>query len=585
MIILGLNAYHGDSSACIVVDGKVICAIEEERIRRIKHWAGLPTESIKWCLTYAGISLKDVDFIAIARDPSSHLYQKLITGLSRSSMHKFVADRLANVLKMQDIKLAISQALNMDKNELKTKLVKVEHHKAHIASTFLVSPFEEAACISVDGFGDFLSTMRGVGKDNKFSIIDWVEYPHSLGVFYTALTQYLGFLNYGDEYKVMGLSAYGKPLYLNRFREIVLLKDNGLFELNTTYFNHAEKGVEMVWKEGSPLVADLYSAKLIEEFGPPRKKEEDITEHHMNIASSIQAVYEEAFFHLLNSFYEKTKLDSVALAGGCIQNSLANGKIFTKTPFKNIYIPPASYDAGLAIGAAIFVWHNESKSKDRFYMSNPYLGPVYSNDDIQDALHAFDNELKKENYKVQYVESEEDLCNEVASYIAGGKIIGWFQGRTEWGARALGNRSILVDPRIGQMKDVLNDRVKRREWFRPFAPSILEEYVGEWFESSFSVPFMEKVYSIKKDKQKLIPAVCHVDGTGRLQTVSKDINHRYHKLIQCFYGLTGVPLLLNTSFNDNEPIVNSPKDAIQCFLNTKMDALVLGNYIVIKNGT
>lgn len=575
MIILGLNAYHGDSSACLVIDGKVINAIEEERIRRIKHWAGLPVESVKWCLKDGNLTLRDVDFIAVARDPSSHLYKKLLMGITKTSMQKFVKDRLSNVLKMQDIKVELAECFGEDQNKLKAKVMKVEHHKAHIASAFFVSPFSDAACVSIDGFGDFLSTLRAVGKENEIKIIDWVEYPHSLGVFYTAFTQYLGFPNYGDEYKVMGLSAYGRPKYLTEIRKIVKLKDNGLFELDTSFFNHAEKGVEMVWEGGSPKVGRLFSDKLVELLGPPREQDQKIANVHMDIASSLQAIYEEVFFHILGDIYSRTSFDNLALAGGCIQNSLANGKILKKTKFKDVYIPPATYDAGLAVGAAMYVWHAQSKCKRSFVMESPYLGPEFTNDEIKEYI---------KNYSCEFFSNEDILCEKVVELIANGNIIGWFQGRAEWGPRALGNRSILVDPRKKEMRDVLNQRVKKREWFRPFAPSVLEEEASKWFYIDLPSPFMEKVCLIKEDKRSIIPAVCHADNTGRVQTVSKKLNLRYYKLIKRFQSKTGVPILLNTSFNDNEPIVNTPSDAIQCFLATKMDVLVLNNYLILKNG-
>ena len=583
MIVLGLNAYHGDSSACLVIDGKVVNAIEEERIRRIKHWAGLPIEAIKWCLSDAQIALSDVDYIAISREPRAHLYKKILMGLTRISMHKFVKDRLFNVLKISDIKASVAESLGFDPLKIKAKIENVEHHKAHISSAFLVSSLDEAICISIDGFGDFLSTMRAIGKGTDIKIIDWVEYPHSLGVFYTAITQYLGFWNYGDEYKVMGLSAYGKSCYLDKLREIVKLKKNGLFELDLSFFIHGEKGVEMVWENGIPTQGRLFSDKVVDLFGNPRLKEDEITNHHQDLAASMQAIYEEVFFHVLNDVYRKYKIDNVALAGGCIQNSLANGKIFSRTPFKNVYIPPASYDAGLAIGAAIHVWYKKSKKDRKFVMISPYLGPSFTKLEIESEINNFSLEIKENSCSIEYVEDETSLCKKTAEYVALGKIVGWFQGRTEFGPRALGNRSIITDPRREEMKDILNSRIKRREWFRPFAPSILEEKINEWFECDSPVPFMEKVYKIKEYKQKLIPAVCHLDGTVRLQTVTRELNERYYMLIKQFEQLTGVPIILNTSFNDNEPIVNTPVEALRCFFNTKMDVLILGGYIIGKN--
>ena len=577
-IILGINAYHGDSSACLVIDGKLMNAIEEERINRIKHWAGLPIESIKWCLSDANINIKDVDYIAISRNPYAHFHKKIIRAITKIPTLSFLKNRFSNVNRIKDIKNDILSAFDVEKSLIKAKVEYVEHHRAHIGSSFFVSPFEEAACVTVDGFGDFVSTMRGIGKDNQIQIYDWVEFPHSLGDFYTAFTQYLGFWNYGDEYKVMGLSAYGKPVYLEQLRKIVKLKKNGLFELDTSYFQHNKGGVEMYWDNGNPVFGKTFSDKFVEIFGKPRDKNEEITEQHQNIASSVQAIYEEVFFHILNDAYKKTKIENLALAGGCIQNSLANGKIVKQTPFKNIYIPPASYDAGTAIGAAMVVWHTKYNQPRKFVMKHAYLGPAFSKEEIEISKHS----LKEKGYSVEFIKDETILYQKTAKYIEEGKIIGWFQGRTEFGPRALGNRSILVDPRRKEMKDILNERIKRREWFRPFAPSILEEKVSEWFDQSSAVPFMEKVYKIKYEKQGLIPAVCHIDGTGRLQTVSLNTNPRYYNLIKQFENITQVPIVLNTSFNDNEPIVNTPKDAIECFLSTKMDVLVLEDFLIKK---
>ena len=580
--ILGLNAYHGDSSACLVIDGVLINAIEEERIRRIKHWAGLPTESIKWCLSDAGIKIQDVDYIAISRNPSAHLHKKILRVLSKTPSLDFLTSRLSNVAKVGDIKAEIAQALDVDLKDIKAQIEDIEHHLAHIGSSFFVSPFKDAACVTVDGFGDFLSSMRVIGNSNDIKIIDWVEFPHSLGNFYTALTQFLGFWNYGDEYKVMGLSAYGKSVYKNEMSKIVKLRDDGLYELDTSFFLHDKEGVEMLWNNGSPVIGKMFSDKLAELFGQPRNKDEEVTEHYKNIAASVQAMYEEAFFHVLNDTYKKTKLDNICLAGGCIQNSLANGKIYESTPFKEIFIPPASYDAGTAIGAAMVVWHEVCKKPRNFVMESPYLGPSYTNEEIKNEIDKFKSELLAHKCESEFISDELSLCKKIASFIAGGKIVGWFQGRTEFGPRALGNRSIVVDPRNPNMKDILNARVKKRESFRPFAPSILEEKTSEWFEYGYPVPFMEKVYRIKDNKQKLIPAVCHLDGTGRLQTVSQKTNPRYYELIKQFENLTGVPVILNTSFNDNEPIVNTPEEALRCFLSTKLDVLVLENFILSK---
>lgn len=572
MIILGINAYHGDSSACLVADGRLLCAIEEERIRRIKHWAGLPAESIKWCLEYAGVDIKDVDYIAVSRNPSAHLHKKMLRILTRAPKLSFLKGRLQNAAKIGDIKTDIAKALDVPPSDIRAKLENVEHHRAHLASTFFVSPFNSALCLSVDGFGDFLSAMIGIGQGNKIDISDWVEFPHSLGIFYTAFTQFLGFSKYGDEYKVMGLSAYGEPEYLDKMRKVVKLKDNGLFEIDTSFFLHDKDGVEMVWKNGEPNLGKIYSDKMIEVFGEPRENGGEVTERYQNIASSLQAMYEEALCHILNEACRKTGIEKLALAGGCIQNSLANGKIFDSVPINDMYIPPSAHDSGTAVGAAYWVWNQVLGNRRDFIMDSAYWGPEFSKHEIESLLN-------NENLNYEKL-SDEEITKRTAQDISGNKIVGWFQGRSESGPRALGNRSILVDARNPCMKEILNQRIKRREPFRPFAPSVLAECASDWFEQSIPVPFMEKVYKIRADKRHLIPAVVHVDGTGRLQTVSKETNPRYHKLIEEFFKITKVPIVLNTSFNENEPIVNTPSEAINCFKRTKMDVLVLGNYYI-----
>jgi len=592
VIIIGLNAYHGDSSACLVINGKLVCAIEEERIRRIKHWAGLPIEAIKWCLKYGGVDIKDVDYIAISRNPYAHIGRKIIRVLSRLPKSGFIKGRLQNMANIKNIKSQIAEALGADIKSIKAKLEFVEHHRAHIGSSFLVSPYEKAVCITIDGFGDFMSCVRAIGEGTTVNIVDGVYYPHSLGIFYTAFTQFLGFPKYGDEYKVMGLSALGEPVFVDKMMKIIRVKHNGLFELDTSYFVHDSKGVEMTWLDSEPYIGRIFSPKVSELFGEPREKDKEIGRNYADIAASMQRAYEEVFFHILNNFHRKEargdKVDkgglNLCLAGGCIQNSLANGKIYEKTHFKKVYIPPASHDAGTAIGAAFWVW-NVLLGKERdFVMENPYWGPEYTEAQIEAEIDNKIDGLKNLGCLIDKINDRIALCKKTAKAIEEGKIVGWFQGRTEWGPRALGNRSILVDPRRKEMKDILNTRIKRREWFRPFAPSILEEHVSEWFEESYPVPFMEKVYKIKAQKREFIPAVTHIDGTGRLQTVSKTMNPLYYDLISEFHKLTGVPIVLNTSFNENEPIVNTPSEAIECFLRTRMDVLVVGNFYIKRKG-
>lgn len=580
MYILGLNAYHADSAACLIKDGKLIAAIEEERIRRVKHWAGFPSEAIKFCLGYAGIRIQDIDHIALNRDPGANYWKKVWFILKNRPSFRSIWNRFVNKRKVSEIKEELAKALVVKESQIKARFHNIEHHKAHLASTFFVSPFRDAALLSIDGMGDFTSTMWGIGKDNHFEVLGSINYPHSIGFFYTAITQYLGFWKFGDEYKVMGLAAFGKPNYMNEMREIVRKKSDGLalseaeglFELNLDFFLHTKGEVSMAWEGGYPELSQLYSNKLEELLGPARKENGELSQRHKDIAASAQAMYEEVFFNLLNKLHKETKSTNLCFAGGTAQNSLANGKIFSHSPFREVFIQPAGYDAGGALGAAYYVW-NQVLGKERLQvMTHAYWGPEYHNDQLEDLL-------KKNNLSYKFLEDEE-LFKETAKFLADGKIVGWFQGRTEWGPRALGNRSILANPTRADMKDILNLKIKKREPFRPFAPSILEEYVSDYFEQNYPVPFMEKVYEIKPEKRAQIPAVTHVDGTGRLQTVSQKENPIYWRLIKAFYDITGVPVLLNTSFNENEPIVNHPQEAINCFLRTKMDVLILGNCLV-----
>lgn len=572
MIILGLNAYHGDSSACIYRNGELIAATEEERIRRQKHWAGLPTESIKFCLNEAGITLREVDHITISRDPKAKFGEKVRYALSNAFTLGSIRNRAKNSLKIKGIKQEIADRLGFDMRYFKAEIHFIEHHRSHMASAFLVSPFSECAILSVDGFGDFTSTMRAVGQGNKIKVMDSVSYPHSLGVFYTAFTQLLGFPHYGDEYKVMGLAPYGKPELVDEVRHTILYKPDGLFELNPKYFRHFKEGIQMDWEGGNPHVGTLYSDYMTTVFGEARKKDEPLTQFHKNLAASVQKVCEEVVFYMLKDLYDKTKFDSVCITGGVAQNSVLNGKITSFTPFKNVFVPPAGHDAGTSIGSALYLQHQIFNMPRAPFKHQAYTGAKFDNDYIKGILNEKD---------LSFEEIDDDnLFDIVSDCLIGGGVVGWFQGRAEFGPRALGNRSILVDPRRHDAKDLLNAKIKRRESFRPFAPSILEEYVSEYFDKDDNVPFMEKVFPIKKEKQALIPAVTHVDGTGRLQSVSHADNPRYYNLIHAFHEKTGVPILVNTSFNENEPIVNTPENALECYLRTKMDMIVLENILI-----
>jgi carbamoyltransferase len=577
MIILGLNAFHADSSAALIRDGVLVAAAEEERFRRIKHWAGIPSEAIVYCLREAGLRLKDVDHIAVNQDSRANLLRKISFLITSRPNVGLVLDRIKNRRKREGILELLAKAV--PGQSFGGTFHNVEHHLAHLSSAFHVSPFEEAVVISIDGFGDFSSAAWGVGSGRKLFPEMRVYFPHSLGIFYQALTQYLGFPHYGDEYKVMGLAPYGRPNNMEAMREIVHLRSDGSFKLDLDYFVHHRANVSYQWADGSPEFDDLFAPALEELLGPRRKPADPLEERHRDIARSVQAMYEEAFFHLVGYAQRKYGLTNLALAGGCAMNSVANGKVRRMTPFQRIYVQAAAGDAGGAIGAAFAVWHKLG-GKRSFVMGHAYWGPQFSSSDIQTLIAARQSELDLAGCSVKSIADEGELCRRTAAAVADGKVVGWFQGRMEWGPRALGNRSIVCDPRRADMKAILNAKIKRRESFRPFAPSILEEEVSDWFEEDDEVPFMMQVFQIREEKRSLIPAVTHVDGSGRLQTVSRSTNPRYHRLIEMFHELTDVPMVLNTSFNENEPVVCEPKEALDCFLRTQMDLLVMGEAFI-----
>ena len=576
MYILGINAYHAGSSACLIQDGRLIAAAEEERFRRVKYWAGFPVEALRYCLAEAAIRLNDVDHVGISRNPSANLHKKVLFALRRRPSVHLIRQRLANMAAVRDVRKELCAQLGTDPHAFRAELHHVEHHRAHMASAFFVSPFAEAALLSVDGFGDFVSTMTGLGSGNRLQVLDTVNYPHSLGIVYTAVTQWLGFVNFGDEGKVQGLAAYGKPKYLEALRRIVRLKPRGRFELDLDYFVHWAEGVDMTWEGTSPRLGRIYSRKFIEKFGPPRHPGADITPHHANVAASLQACLEEAEFHIVRHLQAATGRTALCMAGGVALNSTFNGKVLLETAFQDIFIQPAAGDAGTALGAAYYVYHQVLGQPRAFVMTDAYTGPCFRNGTVESALGR-----RNLAYRTHALEEMPAL---VARLLAEGKIVGWFQGAMEWGPRALGNRSILADPRRGEMKEILNARIKHRETFRPFAPSVLAESTGEYFEQSYPDPFMLKVYNVRENRRAQIPAVTHVDGTGRLQTVAREQNPLYWQLIQEFAERTGVPVVLNTSFNENEPIVCRPEEAVECFLRTRMDALAIGEYLVEKEG-
>lgn len=574
MTILGINAYHADSSAAIFKNGELIAATEEERFTRVKHWAGFPAKAIQFCLDEAGVTLEELDHIAIGRDPKAKLKNKMAL-LAKNPLANMgmVVDRLKNAKSVSSLEDEFAKAFNVDAAMIKPKIHQVEHHRSHLASAFFASPFEEAAILSIDGSGDFSTTMIAIGKGNDIEVLDSVDFPVSAGLFYTAFTQYLGFPHYGDEYKVMGLAPYGEPKYVDEIRKILHFTDDGLFKWDSSYFTPATK-IKLDYEGNIPTVSNLYTSKVEELFGKARSRGEELTQKHKDIAASVQRVCEDLIMHILNSLYEKTGMKNVCIAGGVAQNSVANGKILSQTSFEKLYIPSAGHDAGISMGAALYVYNQILEEPRVAPIYTAYTGSKYTNDYIEAFLKE-----KGVDYK-RY--DDDELYDKVTEKLLEPGVVGWFNGRAEFGPRALGGRSILADPRNNKAKELLNSKIKRRESFRPFAPSILKDHVADFFTKVEDVPFMEKVLPIKPERHKDIPAVTHVDGTGRLQTVMKEVSPRYYALIDAFRRKTGVPILLNTSFNENEPIVNTPAEALDCFLRTDMDMLVMENIVLEK---
>lgn len=574
MYILGINAYHGGASACLIQDGHLVAAVEEERFTRQKYWAGFPVCATRHCLKTAGITAYDLDHVGVSRNPSAHLVKKVLFTLKNRPSLALIRDRVANAGKVADLKSELVAALGLDGAALKADFHNVEHHQAHMASAFFVSPFSEAAILSIDGMGDFVSTMTGVGRENRLDVLDAVHFPHSLGNFYTLISQWLGFPKYGDEGKVMGLAPYGQPRYLDEMAQVLRRHSDGRFELNLDYFTTFADGDVMTWQGGTPVLPRLYSPRLISLLGEPRRPGDPITAHHQDVAASLQHTLEQVEMALVQRLQQQTGQKNLCLAGGVALNSAFNGQILPNTPFTDIFIQPAAGDAGTSLGVCYYIYHQVLGRPRTFVMTNAYTGPAFSQAEITAALQRAG--------LTGHTLDDDTLCDRAADYVARQNVVGWFQGRMEWGPRALGNRSIIADPRFAATREILNARIKKREKFRPFAPAVLQEATGEYFDQTYPDPFMLKIYNVLPEKQGVIPAVTHVDGTGRLQTVEEAVNPLYYHLIRRFGEKTGVPVVLNTSFNENEPIVCTPEEAIDCFLRTKMDVLVIGNTLVSK---
>lgn len=583
MLTLGLNAFHGDAAACILQDGQLMAAAEEERFSRVKHAAGFPVEAISYCLSFVGAEIEDLDIIAVNTNPKARLMQKLAYTLKHRPSLDYMMERLRHRRERTNLRDHFERTVGS--LNARTRIRHIEHHRSHLASTYYFSPFDRAAVLSLDGFGDFCSSAWGVGKGVELRMHDEVLFPHSLGIFYQAITQYLGFPNYGDEYKVMGLSPYGRPKYMGEMNYLIRPDGENKFLLGLEYFRHHRDKMNFRWEHGAPVFEPLYSADLEALLGPARQADSELTQRHKDIACSAQAQFELIFFHLLNFLQRSTEEENLCLAGGCAMNSVAVGKIKQRESFKRVFVQPGAGDAGGALGAAVCAELTVNGRLMPQPMRTAQWGPEFDDTYIGQLLEARKAEFLTVDIQYSYIRDLNELCGRAAAAIAAGKIVGWFQGRMEWGPRALGQRSILADPRRSDMKQILNEKIKLRESFRPFAPSILREAVDEWFETDDDVPFMTKVFRIRAEKRSQIPAVTHVDGSGRLQTVSEESDTRYYGLIKEFASLTDVPIVLNTSFNENEPIVCRPEEAIECFLRTKMDCLVLNHYLIWRSAT
>ncbi len=562
-VILGINCSSGhDSSAALIVGNKLVAAIEEERLTRIKHDGGFPYESIKFCLEYAGVSNESVDCAIVGWTPYGNLLKRLGI-LYFDSLKPQVIRRKINFLR--DLYFGTLDDGKIVQTLLpKARLEFVEHHLAHAASAFFASPFERAGILSIDGRGEWSTGLLGVGEGSRIRKLSESFLPESLGMVFDAFTLYLGFGIF-DEYKVMGLASYGEPKYLDQMRKIFRFDPDSIFHVNTDYNQYY---LYSDCKEGHNWTS------LVEKtFGPPRRKGENITRVHMDIASSLQARLNEVGVEIVRHLFDLTATRNLCLSGGVCLNGVMNYQIYRELSPENIFIQPASNDGGVSLGAALLARHHIYGIEKRIEFDHAYWGSGYSDEEIE-------RELKNSGLTGYRLENAPET---VAKLLADGAIIGWFQGRSEFGPRALGSRSILADPRPAENKDIVNARIKFREEFRPFAPSVMEEHAGEWFELDIPSPYMLLIPKVRKEKRSSIQAVTHVDGTARPQTVSASANPKYHAMIESFYKLTGCPMVLNTSFNvKGEPIVNSPTDAIRCFFTTGLDYLVLGDFIVSK---
>jgi carbamoyltransferase len=578
-VILGFNAFHADSAACLVLDGKLVGAVAEERLgRRQKHSPAFPENAIRRLLGDNGLRLRDVTHVALARDPSANRGAKVAyTARKPLKAAGAVVEHLSRNRRTQGMLEQLAKICGEDPAAVRFETVHVEHHLAHISSAYYLSPFEGlTAGFSYDASGDFASMMAARCEGARIEVLDRVTLPHSLGFFYTALCQFIGFDEFGEEYKVMGLAPYGEDKHAELMRELVTLVSQGWYRLANQYFGMHEGG-ESGAVDGTDriVMGRFYRDRLIEALGQPRRRQDPLTQREKDIARSTQVRFEEAAVHCLRRLQELVPTSRLAMAGGCALNGVANARIHRETPFENHYLQAAASDDGTCLGAAYWCWHNVVGGSERFHMRHAFWGPEYSDERVRQVA-------ENSGFCVHACADEDSLVEMAAGLIADGLVTGWYQGRSEWGPRALGNRSILANPAIPKMKDTINAKIKRRESFRPFAPSVLKEDVPTYFEQTVESPFMQHVVKIRSEWRERLPAVTHVDGTGRLQTVDPDSNSLYYTLISALKKKTGIGMVLNTSFNENEPIVDTPEQALDCFSRTDMDALCLGRFVLTK---
>ncbi len=578
-VILGLNAFHADAAACLLIDGKLVGAVAEERLgERFKHSPEFPEHAIRWLLADNGLRLRDVTHVALPRDTRANRAAKMAwvaanpgRGLAATMEHFRRGRKTASMI------ARLAEVCGEDEAAVKFRTVDVEHHLAHVASSYYCSPFEGlTAGFSYDASGDFASSMAARCEGPNITPIDRVTLPHSMGFFYTALCQFIGFDDFGEEYKVMGLAPYGEDVYGAEMAKLVELPDDGWFKLGAGYFGMHGGGESGQVDENKRLtMGRLYTDRIEGLLGEARRRDEPLTQREQDIARSTQVRFEAAAIHCLNRLHQLIPTTQLAMAGGCALNGVANARILRETAFTDPYLQSAASDDGTCLGAAYVAWHQTEGRTERFHMEHAAWGPGYSDDRIRKVAEA-------SGFAVETCADEDELVERASLLIADGLVTGWYQGRSEWGPRALGNRSILANPAILTMKDTINAKIKRRESFRPFAPSVLRERVATYFEQDVYSPFMMHVVKLKPEWRERLPAITHVDGTGRLQSVDEASNPLYHKLISAFERRTGIGMVLNTSFNENEPVVDTPEQALACFARTEMDALCLGRYILRK---